>query len=102
MTSSCVTSAARSWPMVHGSGWARAVVLQSATVGRLDTMSRTISRTRPTKLATLDAVEEVARRVPGYRGYQEPSQRREDDLRFRSSIAEHLRSEAHRLEHIEN
>jgi hypothetical protein len=65
-------------------------------------MPRTMSRTRPTKLVTLDAVEEVARRVPGYRGYQEATQRREDDRRFRSSIAEHLRTEAHRLEHIEN
>jgi hypothetical protein len=58
-------------------------------------------RTRQ-KLATLDAVEEIARRVPGYKGYQELSQRREDDRRFRSSIAEHLASEAHRLERIES
>lgn len=65
-------------------------------------MSRTMSRTRATKLATLDVVDEIARHVPGYRGYQEPAQRREDDRRFRTSVAEHLRSEAHRLEHIEN
>ena len=58
-------------------------------------------RTRQ-KLATLDAVEEIARRVPGYKGYQEMSQRREDDRRFRSSIAEHLAGEAHRLERIES
>ena len=51
-------------------------------------------RTRQ-KLATLDAVEEIARRVPGYKGYQELSQRREDDRRFRN-IAEHLAGEAHR------
>ena len=38
-------------------------------------------RTRQ-KLATLDAVEEIARRVPGYKGYQELSQRREDDRRL--------------------
>ena len=49
-------------------------------------------RTRQ-KLATLDAVEEIARRVPGYKGYQELTQRREDDRRFRSSIAEHLAGE---------
>jgi hypothetical protein len=59
-------------------------------------------RTRQTKVATLDVVEDVARHVPGYRGYQEPSQRREDDRRFRSSIAEHLKGEAHRLERIES
>lgn len=58
-------------------------------------------RTRQ-KLATLDAVEEIARRVPGYKGYQELSQRRDDDRRFRSSIAEHLAGEAHRLERIES
>jgi hypothetical protein len=58
-------------------------------------------RTRPTKLATLDAVEEVARRVPGYKGYQDLAQRREDDRRFRTSVAEYLNSEAHRLERIE-
>ena len=58
-------------------------------------------RTRQ-KLATLDAVEEIARRVPGYKGYQELSQRREDDRRFRNSIAEHLAGEAHRLERIES
>ena len=59
-------------------------------------------RTRQAKIATLDVVEEVSRRVPGYRGYQEPSQRREDDRRFRTSIAEHLRLEARRLERIES
>ena len=57
-------------------------------------------RTRQ-KLATLDAVEEIARRVPGYRGYQDLTQRRDDDRRFRSSIAEHLAGEARRLERIE-
>ena len=45
-------------------------------------------RTRPSKLATLDVVEEVARRVPGYKGYQDLAQRREDDRRFRTSVAE--------------
>jgi hypothetical protein len=59
-------------------------------------------RTRQQKLATLDAVEEIARRVPGYKGYQELAQRREDDRRFRHSIAEHLNGEAHRLERIES
>jgi hypothetical protein len=59
-------------------------------------------RTRQAKLATVDVVEDVARHVPGYRGYLEPSQRREDDRRFRSSIAEHLKGEAHRLERIES
>jgi len=59
-------------------------------------------RSRQPKLATLDIAEEVARRVPGYRGYQEPSQRRDDDRRFRTSIAEYLNSEAHRLEQIES
>ena len=58
-------------------------------------------RTRQ-KLATLDAVEEIARRVPGYKGYQELTQRREDDRRFRSSIAEHLAGEARRLARIES
>ena len=58
-------------------------------------------RTRPTKLATLDVVEEVARRVPGYKGYQDLAQRRDDDRRFRTSVAEYLNSEAHRLERIE-
>jgi hypothetical protein len=58
-------------------------------------------RTRQAKQATLDIVEEIARRVPGYRGYQEESQRREDDRRFRSGIAEYLRLEARRLTHIE-
>ena len=58
--------------------------------------------TRQAKLATLDFIEEVARRVPGYRGYQEASQRREDDRRFRSSISEYLRLEARRLERIES
>ena len=60
-----------------------------------------MQRTRH-KLATMDAVEEIARRVPGYRGYQELAQRREDDRRFRHSIAEHLAGEAHRLERIES
>lgn len=58
-------------------------------------------RMRQAKLATLDVVEEIARRVPGYRGYQEPTQRREDDRRFRYGIAEHLKLEARRLERIE-
>jgi len=58
-------------------------------------------RTRPPKLATLDVVDEVARRVPGYKGYQDLVQRREDDRRFRTSVAEYLNSEAHRLERIE-
>jgi hypothetical protein len=58
-------------------------------------------RTRQAKLATLDVVEEIARRVPGYRGYQDAAQRREDDRRFRSGMAEHLRLEARRLERIE-
>jgi hypothetical protein len=58
-------------------------------------------RTRQ-KLATMDVVEEIARRVPGYKGYQELTQRREDDRRFRGAIAEHLASEAHRLERIES
>ncbi|HSQ60646.1 MAG TPA: hypothetical protein VLT84_09475 [Acidobacteriota bacterium] len=59
-------------------------------------------RTRPQKLATLDIVDDVARRVPGYKGYQDLAQRREDDRRFRNSIAEYLNSEAHRLERIES
>jgi hypothetical protein len=59
-------------------------------------------RTRPQKLATLDVVEDVARRVPGYKGYQDLAQRREDDRRFRNGIAEYLKSEAHRLERIES
>ena len=59
-------------------------------------------RSRQQKLATLDVAEEVARRVPGYRGYQEAAQRRDDDRRFRTSIAEHLNGEAHRLERIES
>ena len=58
-------------------------------------------RSRP-KLATLDVAEEVARKVPGYKGYQEATQRRDDDRRFRTSIAEHLNAEAHRLERIES
>ncbi len=58
-------------------------------------------RTRTPKLATLDVVDEVARRVPGYKGYQDVAQRREDDRRFRTSVAEYLNSEAHRLERIE-
>jgi hypothetical protein len=59
-------------------------------------------RTRPQKLATLDVVDEVARRVPGYKGYQDLAQRREDDRRFRNSVGEYLNSEAHRLERIES
>jgi len=59
-------------------------------------------RTRQGKLAIVDVAEDVARHVPGYRGYQEPSQRREDDRRFRSSVAELLNGEAHRLERIES
>ncbi len=59
-------------------------------------------RTRQAKLATVDVVEDVARQVPGYRGYADPAQRREDDRRFRSSIAELLQGEAHRLERIES
>ena len=59
-------------------------------------------RTRQLKLSTLDAVEEIARRVPGYRGYQDLSQRREDDRRFRHGVSEHLNGEAHRLERIES
>lgn len=59
-------------------------------------------RTRPQKLATLDIVDDVARRVPGYKGYQDLAQRREDDRRFRNGIAEYLKSEAHRLERIES
>ena len=58
-------------------------------------------RSRP-KLATLDVADEVARCVPGYKGYQEITQRREDDRRFRTSVAEHLNGEAHRLERIES
>ena len=58
-------------------------------------------RTRQAKLATLDVVEEIARRVPGYRGYQDETQSREDDRRFRTGMAEHLRLEARRLERIE-
>jgi uncharacterized protein Yka (UPF0111/DUF47 family) len=59
-------------------------------------------RTRQPKLATLDVAEEIARRVPGYKGYQEITQRRDDDRRFRMSVAEHLNGEAHRLERIES
>ena len=59
-------------------------------------------RSRQPKLATLDVAEEVARKVPGYKGYQEVTQRRDDDRRFRTSIAEHLNAEAHRLERIES
>jgi hypothetical protein len=61
-----------------------------------------MSRSRQQKLATLDVAEEVARRVPGYRGYQETTQRRDDDRRFRTSVAEYLNAEAHRLEQIES
>jgi hypothetical protein len=59
-------------------------------------------RIRQPKLATLDVAEEIARRVPGYKGYQEITQRRDDDRRFRVSVAEHLNGEAHRLERIES
>lgn len=59
-------------------------------------------RTRQSKLATLDVVEEIARRVPGYRGYQDARERREDDRRFRSGVAEYLRTEARRLARIES
>jgi hypothetical protein len=59
-------------------------------------------RSRQPKLATLDAAEEITRRVPGYRGYQDITHRRDDDRRFRTSIAEHLNGEAHRLEQIES
>ena len=51
-------------------------------------------RSRQPKLATLDVAEEVARKVPGYKGYQEVTQRRDDDRRFRTSIAKHLNAEA--------
>src|SRR5256885_2192587 len=54
--------------------------LQSAIVRRNDRMPRT----RQAKVATVDVVENVARHVPGYRGYLEPSQRREGDRGFRS------------------
>jgi|GEM_PF-1838146 len=59
-------------------------------------------RTRQGKLATVEVLDDIARHVPGYRGYHEPSQRREDDKRFRSSVAELLNGEAHRLERIES
>jgi len=59
-------------------------------------------RIRQPKLATLDVAEEIARRVPSYKGYQEITQRRDDDRRFRVSVAEHLNGEAHRLERIES
>ena len=59
-------------------------------------------RSRQPKLATLDVAEEIARKVPGYKGYQEVTQRRDDDRRFRTSVAEHLNGEAHRLERIES
>lgn len=61
-----------------------------------------MSRTRQPKVMTIDVAEEVSRRVPGYRGYQETAQRREDDRRFRHSVAEQLGSEARRLERIES
>ncbi len=35
-------------------------------------------RIRQPKLATLDVAEEIARRVPGYKGYQEITQRRDE------------------------
>src|SRR5512138_58992 len=72
-------------------------IVHSASFRRMRRMPRTRQ-----KLATLDAVEEIARRVPGYRGYQELSQRREDDRRFRHGVSEHLNGEAHRLERIES
>src|SRR5947208_17181263 len=59
-------------------------------------------RTRQAKPATIDVVEDVARHVPGYRGYTDPALRREDDRKFRSGIAELLQGEAHRLERIES
>src|SRR2546429_7550724 len=59
-------------------------------------------RTRQAKLATIDVVEDVARHVPGYRGYAEPALRREDDRKFRSGIAELLQGEAHRLQRLES
>ena len=59
-------------------------------------------RTRQAKVATLDQTDDVAHHVPGYKGYHEPSQRYEDDRRFRSSVAELLNGEAHRLERIES
>lgn len=59
-------------------------------------------RMRQAKLATVDLVEDVARHIPGYKGYLEPSQRREDDRRFRYTVAEQLKGEAHRLERIES
>ena len=59
-------------------------------------------RTRQPKVMTIDVAEEVSRRVPGYRGYQENTQRREDDRRFRHSVAEQLWSDARRLERIES
>jgi len=46
--------------------------LQSAIVRRKVRMPRT----RQAKLAAVEVVENVARHVPGYRGYLEPSQRR--------------------------
>ena len=64
--------------------------------------TRPMPRPRQAKLRTSDVVEGVARHVPGYRGYLEPTQRRDDDRRFRSTIAEHLKGEAHRLERIES
>jgi len=60
------------------------------------------SRTRQPKVMTIDVTEEVSRRVPGYRGYQENKERRDDDRRFRHSVAEQLLSEARRLERIES
>ena len=59
-------------------------------------------RTRQAKVLTIDVVEDVARHVPGYRGYTDPAMRREDDRKFRSGIAELLQGEAHRLERIES
>ncbi|HZI89255.1 MAG TPA: hypothetical protein VFD83_02265 [Candidatus Polarisedimenticolia bacterium] len=59
-------------------------------------------RTRQGKVAMMEVAEDVARFVPGYKGYHEPSLRREDDRKFRSSVAELLNGEAHRLERIES
>jgi len=59
-------------------------------------------RTRQPKVMTIDVAEEISRRVPGYRGYQENALRREDDRRFRHSVGEQLQSEARRLARIES
>src|SRR5258706_9720514 len=77
-----------------GTDWWR--IVHSASFRRMRRMPRTRQ-----KLVTLDAVEEISRRVPGYKGYQELTQRREDDRRFPSSIAEQLAGAAHRLDPVE-